>query len=185
MATGRGRLSSIDLLPDDADPDIDWAMEQLRDRSMTQAAILKEFNSRLADRGIAPISSGAFSRHTVRLAKLTRDLERTRAIASTLVDHLRPEDDDKMVRAIAQVIKNLVLKLLEKGENLVPKDFMEIARAMKDLAAAQGLSTQGRRGFEKEFTEKANAAIDAVSTERGFSKETVADIKSKILGIQT
>ena len=50
---GRGRLSSIDLLPDEAEPEVVWALEQLRDRKLPQTAILAEFNERLADKGIA------------------------------------------------------------------------------------------------------------------------------------
>ena len=52
---GRGRLSSIELLPDEAEPDIVWANEQLRERTMPANAILTEFNKRLADRGIGSI----------------------------------------------------------------------------------------------------------------------------------
>ena len=37
---GRGRLSSIDLLPEEADEDVAWALEQLRARDLPQNTIL-------------------------------------------------------------------------------------------------------------------------------------------------
>jgi hypothetical protein len=37
---GRGRLSSIDLLPEEADEDIVWALEQLRARDPHRAQVL-------------------------------------------------------------------------------------------------------------------------------------------------
>src|SRR3546814_19476969 len=65
---GRGRLSSIDLLPEEAEPDIVWASEQLRLRETPAKMILAEFNARLADRCIASISTSAWGRYSVRNA---------------------------------------------------------------------------------------------------------------------
>ena len=54
---GRGRLSSIDQLPDEAEPDILWALEELRKREMPSscAAWTKCARSR-------PTSSAAWAR---------------------------------------------------------------------------------------------------------------------------
>jgi hypothetical protein len=41
---GRGHLSSIDMLPDEAESAIVWANEQLRERHLPSAVILSEFN---------------------------------------------------------------------------------------------------------------------------------------------
>ncbi|QRY97265.1 DUF3486 family protein [Sphingomonas paucimobilis] len=82
---GRGRLSSIDQLPEDAEPDIVWALEELRKREMPANAILDEFNGRLADRGIAKISKSAFSRWSIRKAIQLRRLDEVRAITTDVV----------------------------------------------------------------------------------------------------
>ncbi|MES2755601.1 MAG: phage protein Gp27 family protein, partial [Pseudomonadota bacterium] len=75
---GRGRLSSIDLLPDDAEAEIIWALEELRERRQPQVAILAEFNARLADRGVAGVSKSAFSRWSIRKALQFRRLDEVR-----------------------------------------------------------------------------------------------------------
>src|SRR3546814_3044775 len=72
---GRGRLSSIDLLPEEAEPDIVWASEQLRLREKPAKMILAEFNARLADRGIASISKSAWGRYSVRSEEHTSELQ--------------------------------------------------------------------------------------------------------------
>ncbi|WP_026379374.1 DUF3486 family protein [Afifella pfennigii] len=180
--SGRGRLSSIDLLPEEAEPDIAWAMEQLRERSMLQSAILEEFNARLADRGIGPISKSAFNRHSIRLARTARRLEETRAIAKVLNERM-PEATDDLTIMVAETIKTLIFELLEDGGKLTPRNAMEMARAMKDVALAQGLSTQRRRVLEKEFADKAGEAIDAAGKAAGLSAERISQLRREFLGV--
>ena len=70
---GRGRLSSIDLLPEEAEEDVVWALEQLRARNLPQTVILAEFNERLADKGIEAISKSSWSRYAV-LKRIREDV---------------------------------------------------------------------------------------------------------------
>lgn len=46
MAEKRGQLSSLDLLPDEAQDDLVWAIGELNRRQRTQTDILFEFNDR-------------------------------------------------------------------------------------------------------------------------------------------
>jgi hypothetical protein len=87
---GRGRLSSIDMLPEDAEPDVVWALEQLRERTMPQNAILDEFNKRLADRGIAKVSKSSWSRYAVRKAIQFRKLDEVQRMSGELVPRSAP-----------------------------------------------------------------------------------------------
>lgn len=48
----RRRLSSIDMLPEEAADDIVWATQQLAQRTRTQQDILFELNDRLEAKGI-------------------------------------------------------------------------------------------------------------------------------------
>lgn len=63
----RRRLGSIDLLPREADEDIAWAAEALRQRRSTQEAIRHELCNRLTEKSLRPVSKGAFSRWCSRL----------------------------------------------------------------------------------------------------------------------
>ena len=64
---GRGRLSSLDLLPVDAEADVIWAMGELRARKRLQIDILDSFNLRLTTKGLGPISASAFGRAAMRV----------------------------------------------------------------------------------------------------------------------
>ena len=72
MAEGRGRLSSIDLLPEEAQDDILWALGELNQRQRTQADILFELNDRLEAKGFEAISKSAFNRNSTKLAARSR-----------------------------------------------------------------------------------------------------------------
>src|SRR3546814_13583166 len=92
---GRGRLSSIDLLPEEAEPDIVWASEQLRLREKPAKMILAEFNARLADRGIASISKSAWGRYSVRQALQFRTLAQVHHISGELAEIGRPSCSER------------------------------------------------------------------------------------------
>ncbi|MBB4302339.1 Skp family chaperone for outer membrane proteins [Rhodobium orientis] len=188
---GRGRLSSIDLLPPEADPIVAWAMQELRARDRTQEDIRVEFNERLEklalDHGLAiePISRSAFHRHGFRLAKIARRLEETRAIAGALTERLGADQSDDLTVMVSETIKTLVLEMLEGAEagGIDPKGAAELARAHKTAVQAQAISTDRRRKIEKEFAEKTEQAIEKVAKAKGLTADTVKTIKASILGI--
>lgn len=181
---GRGRLSSIDQLPEEAAPDIEWAMGELRERARLQIDILEEFNARLADRGIAPISASAFNRHSLRLARIARRLAETRDIAKVLNDRLPAGASDETTVMIAETIKTLIFELLDhEGANFTPKATMEMARALQSLVSAQKLSGEARRRLQAEFAAKVDATVDKVAVAAGLSAERAAEIRRDVLGV--
>lgn len=204
---GRGRLSSIELLPPDAEPIVAWAMGELRARRHTQVDILDEFNKRLrglaAELGtdIAPISLSAFNRYAVRLATLARRLEETREISAALTDRLQPGDADNLTVMVAETIKTLIFEILESdGDSAAgvagaaegaeaparidTKGAMELARALQAAVSAQSISSERRRRVEKDFADRAAKAIDRAAKAKGLTAETVETIKAEILGVR-
>jgi len=184
---GRGRLSTIDLLPEEAQPDIIWAMDELRKRDRLQKDILEEFNGRLADKGIGSISSSAFNRHSIKLAATARRVEDTREITKVLTEKLEPGDTDDLTIMVAELIKTLVFELLQNaGEaGLAPKQAMEMARAIQAAASAQNISADRRRKHETEMASKVGAAVDKVAEAAGLTDKRAEEIRNKVLGVRS
>ena len=188
---GRGQLSSIELLPPEAELIVAWAMQELRARKHTQLDILDEFNKRLRslaveiDRPIEPISRSAFNRAAIRLATTARRLEETRAIAAVLTERLEPGETDDLTVMVAETIKTLVFEILEGAEDgaIDPKGAMELARALQAATSAQSISSSRRRQVQADFDRKASKAIDDAGKAKGLSAETVEAIKAKVLGV--
>ncbi|MEL6503474.1 MAG: DUF3486 family protein [Pseudomonadota bacterium] len=180
---GRGRLSSIELLPKEADEVVVWAAHELRERERTQLDIWQEFNARLADLGIASISKSAFNRHSVKMAEVARRVETTREITAVLTERLQPGQEDDLTIMVAELIKTLVFELLNsQGEaGFSPKQAMEMASAIKQAAAAQALSSTRRQKLEAELADRVEDAVDQVAQVKGMSKDTTDAIKRSIL----
>jgi len=140
---GRGRLSTIDLLPDEAEADVVWALEQLRANKLPQTAILIEFNERLADRGIEPISKSAWSRFAVRKAIQFRKLDEVQRMSAELVGSLGTEGPDQVTVAVAEMLKLAMFQQLEG--DISTKGIMELSRALQSAVNAQKAAAEARR----------------------------------------
>jgi hypothetical protein len=180
---GRGRLSSIDLLSEEADPDIAWANEQLRLREKPSNAILAEFNARLADRGIGPISKSSWGRYSVRKAIQFRKHDEARRMSAELVAQLGERGTDDVTVMVAELIKVAMFELLEGGE-LSSKAIMELARGLQSVVGAQKTSAEHRRKLEHEVQERLNKAADAIS-EMGAANGTPKDMLDKVTRLLT
>jgi sugar phosphate isomerase/epimerase len=182
---GRGRPSTLDMLPEEADGDLAWLNDELRIGKRLQIDLLAEFNARLADHGIAPVSKSTFSRYSVRKAMQFRQLDETRRISVELAEMLGVDSADKMTIAVSEMLKMAAFKLAEGGD-LSSKDVMELARANKDAVSAQKMSTDYRRMLERETAEKVAAAVkdvEEIAVAAGVSPETMAKINQRLAGI--
>lgn len=183
---GRGRLSSIDLLPEDAEADIIWALEELRARKRPQSVIRAEFNARLADRGIdEEISRSGFSRWSVRKAIQFRRLDEVRAITGDVVAGLGPDGADDVTVTIAEILKAAIYESLEVQRD--PKSILELARSLSAVVTAQKSSTEHRAKLEARINATVEKAADTAviaASEAGLSAERVAQIRRDVLGVR-
>lgn len=187
---GRGRLSSLDLLPEEAQDDLVWALGELNQRSRTQADILFELNGRLEAKGIEPISRSAFNRRATRLARRTAQLEERRYVYAGIAERLTPEEVSKSDLVLGEFLKVLIDELLDSSE-LTSKSAMELARAYKETVLAQRHSAAERRKAEEEAKKKINSAISNVEKSLPAQaatvdgQEIIRRIREDIYGIYT
>lgn len=182
---GRGRLSSIDILPAEATPDVQWAVDELLANERPQADILAEFNERLAAIGCGPISSSAFNRHSMRLAATTRRMKETQEITRAITARLGPDSGDSMTVGLAMLLKQAAWDLGESGK-LDPESLMFLSRSLQSVVGAQKTSAELRRAAQVETEQKlkeAAKAVKAIGKERGLSKETIDAVSAGILGV--
>lgn len=189
---GRGRLSSIDMLPEECEPAISWAAHELAARKRSLTDIYQEFKEKLiavqGELGLAfdiP-AFASFHRHSVRQSAMTRRLEQTREIASTISDRFDAEASDDLTLIAAEAIKTLVFELLTNaGEaGFSPKEAAELARALQSTLAAQNVSTLRRQKVEAEFQNKAEEVIEKVAQEKGLSSEIIDQMRREFLGVR-
>lgn len=169
---GRGRLSGIELLPEECAPIVAWAAEELQKRERTQTEIYDEFYGKMyalhqeyrGELDFTIPSFSAFNRYSIRLATLTQRLNQTREIASTLATKFDAAASDDLTLIASEAIKTLVFELVTAGgeAGFDPKGAKSLADALFSATRAQGVSTARRQKVETEFMDKAAAAVKAV-----------------------
>lgn len=195
--SGRGQLSTLDTLPEWCEDAKLEAYAALKERKQTQEQILDRFNDAIKEaaraigitEGVPQISRSAFNRAAMRLALLGRRLQETREIAAVLAPKLDQAGDNSVTLMVAETIKTLISEMLSNaGELAADGDTAEMlmmtARALTAAEQAKRISTDTRKKIEAELNDKTAKAVDLVGKAKGLSGDTIADIKSKILGIE-
>lgn len=192
---GRGRLSSIDLLPAEADDIVVWASRELATRERTQLDIYADFKQRLiglqGEQGLSfdiPAFS-SFNRFSIKQATLGRRLEETREISSALAARLDGIGNEDLTTMVIESIKTLIFEIVSAtGEaGASAEDAMMMARAVQSLVAASKMSNAQRQKFQEELTAATDEAIDKVAIvarEAGVSASTIAQIRREFLGVR-
>lgn len=201
MAKGRGWLSSIDKLPEECSPIVTWAAKELANMDRTQLDVYGEFRQKLialqGEEGIdfdIP-SYRSFSRYSVKLADLSKSIEQARNIANTLAERFDATGSDDLTIIAGEAIKALMLETVMMSTNgkLTPKAAMELATALKQVAAAQASSANRRlkleaedraKAVEAEMKANAEKALDTLSREPGISKDAIARARRDFLGVR-
>jgi len=181
----RGRLSKIDMLPDEATEDVIWVCQQLAERRLTQKDILAEFNERLAEKGIEAVSRDCLKRKSFRLAATQRRMAEAREMFEGLSSQFTAANVDENTVILGEFIKTLIIELLgDETGGRSPKQAMELARAYQATVSAQKISTARRQALEAEAKKMTEKVIEKVTQEAGLSPERAAQIRRDVLGLR-
>lgn len=181
---GRGWLSSIEQLPEEAREDIVWAAEQLNARQRKQADILFELNDRLSMKGLGPLSKSAFNRYSLKRSMAATRVAEMRDVFAGLADQFTPERIDEGNLLIGEFIKMLILELTQDGTgSRTPKEAMELARAYASAVQGQKAAAERRAAA---FETKRAALLNAVDAAAGAveASNPGADLKAAIKRIR-
>lgn len=190
---GRGRLSSFELLPTEAEKIVAWAAMELADREKTQTDIYAEFVAKcealMAEhRGELEFDIPAFSsfnRYSIRQARLSKRLTETREIVAVLAQKHDAKASDDLTIIAGEMIKSVVLHMLGDGaDGVAPKELKALADAFRAAQAAQNMSSDRRAKEDAKLAARVTEAVDTVAKAAGMTKETAEKIKSEILGVQ-
>lgn len=192
---GRGRLSSIELLPAEASDIVVWAAREMAARKRTLTDIYAEFKQRLiALQGELGLSFdipafSSFHRHSVGQAELARRMEETRSFTSNLVERLDGLANEDLTIMVIEMLKTAMFEVLrfrgERGVN--PKELMEMSRAIQALVSTAKLSGAQRDVIQDKIDAAAEDAIEKAAVtarEAGVSAERIAQMRREFLGVR-
>lgn len=180
---GRGRVTSFDLLPPEADEDVLWVCGEFYARKRPTSDIHVEFNERLAAKGIEPIKRTAFYEQAARLSQAQRKLRDSRALFAGLADQFTAENVDEHTVALGEFLKAVIQEVADDGAGRKSsKEIMELAKAYQATVSAQKISSERRQKLQKEMAEGASKAVETVARAKGLSSD-VADLFLEAMGV--
>lgn len=186
---GRGRLSSLETLPEHAEPEVAWALEALAERKLTQVEILIQLNARLAalQPPVGPVSKSAFGRFTLRFSAQARRLQEAREAAAAIAERLddMPEGDVGLMlgETIKALINDVLLDRMVEGQPVGIGDLRAAAEAVQRLEMARKASHEVAATARRHAVVQAAQAVEAAGRARGLTADTVESIKREILGV--
>jgi len=178
---GRGRPSSIDLLPEDLRIRLNDA---LREKRLTQSEILDTFNGLLEKRGEPPISRSALNRYAMHVEEMGAMMREAREAASALVGGIKSADSD-VGRAVTELIKTMTFDLIDRMRT---GDEAPDVETLGELALlAQRIERASKTGMERELAlrerimSEQRQKLDKAESEGQLHKEA-AQAAREILG---
>lgn len=185
---GRGRLSSLQLLPPEVNHIVIWAAGELQANQRSQLDIYQEFSDKLnhakrESRGELEFtipSFSSFNRYSIGLDAMTRELNEAREMASAIAETFDPEESDDLTLIAVETIKGAVLALMRaRSGKLETKDLKQLSEALRSALAAQNISTTRRQKVEAEYKKALGEVKDAVR-KAGVSDETMDEINRRL-----
>jgi len=148
----------------------------------------------------AEVSRSALGRHVKNLAQVGERMRRSRAMAEALTAKFGDQPDNQVARLNFELMHGIVFETLtaapgsdEEDESeetegqpltLDPQQVKYLSGALKDLASAQSIDAARLMKIEEAALRKAVSRVDEVAKERGWSAETAAEVRAKIMGVK-
>ena len=182
---GRGRPSSINLLPEDIRLRLN---EALRDRRLTQKQILDAINPLLEERGEKPVSKSAVNRYSMNIEEKGSMMREAREAADALVGGLGEQKGTDLGRAVTELVKTLTFDLVlsgkdDQGEAIGVDTLNKVALIAQRIERASKISLEREAQIRKQVLEEAVDIVEESKTEGGLSDEVVEMIRRQILGV--
>ena len=177
--TGRGRLSSIDLLPEDIKAQLNAA---LREKRLTQKQILDAVNPLLAERGKTPVSKSALGRYAMSVEEKGAMMREAREAAKALVGKFEEHSDSDIGRLLSEMIKTLTFERVMTGGDLDVPELNKLALIAQRMARTSKIDLERDKAVKQQMAEKAKERINELE-KQGFDPSTLKASIEAVYGI--
>lgn len=179
---GRGRLSTVDLLPDDIRIKVNDA---LRERRMQQVEILNYINDLLVERGLTPISSSAFNRYSINFAERVRKMQHAREAANAIIGKIDVDKNTDIGLATTELVKTAVFDRVYSDQDDLDVDTInKLALAIQRLEKASADSDKRVADIRRRAIEEAAEQIEETAMQMGQTAEQAQFWREKVLGVK-
>ncbi len=180
------RPSSIDRLPEEIRAEVG--------RLRVQGRTIDEILAHLRTMDVE-VSRSALGRHVKRMSTARERMKHSREMATALVSQFGDQPDNQLARLNLELMHGVVMQTImataedEDGEaqpvTFSPEDARFLADALAKLATAEKTNADRTLKLKQEAAKAAATAVEKVARKEGLSPETIALLRSEILGVKT
>ncbi len=185
-----GARSAVKRLPTDVRKILEAWLKEFHSDDLTLDEVMSRLEGQMAMSGLDPAdapSRSSVHRYAQQFEVVVQRIQRSRELTDLLAEQLGPSvADGRGVQVLIQAVQGLAYDMLaniEEGTALDPKAIHDLAKAAHHMAAAQKTDTDRAMKIESETLKKAAAAARSVGRELGWSAETAATVRARILGV--
>lgn len=178
---GRGRLSSIDFLPEDIRVQLNAA---LREKRLTQKEILEAINPLLEERGEKTISRSAVNRYSIRIEQQGAMMREAREAADAIVGGLGEQKGTDLGRAVSEMIKTLTFDRVMNDGEIEVDELNKLALIAQRIERASKISLEREAQLRQQILEEAADAVEETSKQMGQTADQAQFWREKVLGIK-
>jgi hypothetical protein len=154
------RLSSIELLPERATADINWAIKTLDEGRRTDSDVLFEFNDRLAVIACGPISQSAFGRYALRKRKIFGAKAEFQMMSAAFKKENAANNVDEQTELLTNMLMTAIY-MYSARKGMDPKEILDMSRALAALNSAKRISSSEKTKADSATKSKIDAVCDA------------------------
>jgi len=174
------RKSSIHDLDDVIISEVDKAITEGR-------ATIDEIVELIQDMG-GEASRSAVGRYRKNAVDQMRKWQEAREVSKTWIDRLEQDPSGDVGRLISEMLKTVAFQTvgtMVDGENVDADQIMLLAKALKDMAGADKLSSERINRIRKEVAAEAAKVVEEATAAAGMDVDQAKFWRAKVLGIAT
>lgn len=133
----------------------------------------------------ADVSKSSVHRYSQQLAKFTEDIRLAREISNAVGRELADLDDSNGTEVLVESLQALLMRvrMQQSAEDVDADTVAMMARAVKDLQAAQKSSVDMRLKLRQQIAKEAAKVAEVTGKQHGLTADTIEAIKAGILGV--
>lgn len=170
-----GQKSAVARLDPRVRESVDTAIREGR-------ATIDEIVELISQHGIE-VSRSAVGRYKQKAESQMQRYREAQEVAKVWIGKLQADPEGDVGRLLAEMLRTAAFQTLGDMENAAPQEIMLLAKAIKDLASADKLTTERILKARQDATKEAAEAATAVAKSKGLSADTVAELRREILGV--
>jgi hypothetical protein len=130
------------------------------------------------------VSRSAVGRYKQRAENQMQKYREAQEVAKVWIGKLQADPEGDIGRLLAEMLRTVAFQSIGDMDAASPMDMMLLAKALKDMAGADKLTTERILKVRQDAAREAAEKVSVIGKAKGLSADTVAELRREILGVK-